>query len=156
MGAAKSGRLIIRDSETFAADSAKIEFDPGNTTYLPRLDSIAKLYERYRFISLVVEYEPTSGTATTGSVAMCLIPGPIEASIKDRDAIIKSQPNVVLPAWKAGKLRAGKNLDASRFLHTESSGDTGVSCTLYIATTTKDLGYIRVSYQVEVAFPRPI
>lgn len=96
MGAQGAGRITISDAEMVALTASlhTMEMSPGCTD-LPRLAAHAKMYDRYRILSLRIEYVPTSGMATTGSVAVTLQPGPKNAAIKDEASVLKSaQPRV--------------------------------------------------------------
>lgn len=156
MGAQGAGRISISDAEMVALTASlhTMEMSPGCTD-LPRLAAHAKMYDRYRILSLRIEYVPTSGMATTGSVAVTLQPGPKNAAIKDEASVLKCLPNLALPAWKAGNLRAGPQIDSQRFLSSGGSGDTGIAVTVYAVPTAASIGYLKVHYTVEFAFPKP-
>lgn len=156
VGAVGAGRVVVTDSELIAVPAALIaaEMNPG-ADILPRLLAHSKIYERYRFIRVVVAYEPLSGMATSGSIAVTLSPGKKNAAIKDMATILKCQPCLARPSWKAGTLRAGARLDAQRWMHSEQADNDGISFTLYAIGSAANLGYLRVTYTVEFAFPHP-
>lgn len=156
MGAAGSGRIIVTDSELIDIPETllTLPLNPASDSLL-RLSRYETMYERFRYIKLVVTFEPTSGMATEGSVAFSLLTGPAQAVVKDRATILKCQPARVTPAWKRATIVAGVNLDSQRFLHCGEAGDGGVAATIYCLATAKSLGFLRVSYTVEFAFPRP-
>lgn len=156
MGAQGSGNINVSDAEMVAITKGfkAITFNPGNTS-CPRLARYESMYERYRFRSLVVTYEPTSGTATEGSVVFAISPSTANTNVKDEATILKLQPARATPAWKRTSIRAGANLDSSRFMHSGETGPDGDAFTLYVSATKDSPGYFRVQYSVDFAFPRP-
>lgn len=160
MGAAGSGRIVVTDSELIAANMDHVtQCGPGEASDLPRLYNHSKMYERYRFINLRVEYVPMSGMATEGSITITIQPGPKNVKITDAASAMKCQPCLTLPAWKAGSLRANARIDAQRFLHVGASGEDEVSFTIYAFSSLPKagatIGHVKVSYSVELAFPHP-
>lgn len=155
MGASGSGSITIRDAEVVAlAGDSYIEFNCTDGD-LPRLMRHASAYERFRVISLTVEYVPLVGAATTGSVYVAICPGPKRNEIKDRASVVKVQPLLMTPGWKAGRLVAGRNIDAQRFMHVGKTDADGVAFTIYAFPSAKDLGALKVTYAVQLAFPVP-
>lgn len=156
MGATGSGRIVVSDSECISVTSTLnvVQLNPADDD-LPRLKQWGKVYERYRLTSLRLEYVPLSGTATTGAIFITILPGPKRTDVKDEGTIAKCQPLLVRPAWKAGTLRAGANLEAQRFMHCGDTSADGVVATIYIKSTASAIGLVRVHYTVEFAFPHP-
>lgn len=157
MGAMGSGHIAVNDAEVVAlpkTDLMVINIGIGDLQ-LPRLKRQLDVYERYRIRALRVEYVPTSGMATAGNIAIAILPGTQLSGVKDAATIAKCQPLLLVPAWKAGSLRAGPNLDAQRFLHCGQNNDDGVACCIYVKPSAVDLGYVRVHYSIEFAFPKP-
>lgn len=155
MGAAGAGKITVSDSETVALSTNLImEMNPG-CAELPRLAKYEAMYERFRIAKLRVEYVPLSGMATAGSVVITIQPGPTNPKIKDRDSATKCLPLLMRPAWKAGSLVAGANIDSSRFLHAGNTTADGVALTIYAFPSAADLGSLRVHYTVEFSFPHP-
>lgn len=156
MGAAGSGSVTIRDSEIVALDGNKVvQVGAKDEKQLPRLQKHLEMYERYRVLSLTVSYVPLSGTATAGNVAVTVLPGPKRDSIKDSASVQKCQPLILVPAWKAGTIRAGPQLDSQRFLHVGGSAEDAVAATIYAFPSAANLGSVRISYAVQLSFPMP-
>lgn len=156
MGAVGSGKVVVSDSELISTSTQHITVcGPGEASDLPRLFAHAKMYERYRFLSLRVDYVPTSGAATNGSITITIQPGVKNTKITSAEMAMKCQPCLVRPAWKAGTLRAGPMLDAQRFLHVGVADADGVAFCIYTFPSTPDIGYVKVTYTVEFAFPHP-
>lgn len=155
MGAVGSGKVIVTDCEVVSlGGNVTMEMGPGNDQ-LPRLQQHAKMYDRYRLVSLRVEYVPLSGTATSGNVTICLLPGPRIAAVKDASSAMKVKPCLMRPAWKAGVISANKNIDSQKFLYCDRGGEDGVVVTIYAFPSAPSLGVLNIHYQVEMAFPKP-
>lgn len=157
MGAAGSGKITVTDSEIVALADDKLvtmELNPG-CAQLPRLAQYETMYERYRITRVTVAYEPLSGAATEGNIAVAILPGPKNSKVVDWASIAKCQPNMMRPAWKPGQIRAGPALDAQRFMHAGVTSEDGVAFTIYAKPSKANIGLLRVTYSVEFAFPRP-
>lgn len=109
-----TGDIIIARSELLHTTKKA-----GVTTLLhpssfPWLKSLAKVFERYRFVSATLEYRPLVGTTTAGSVTMGVDwmtstvklalneNGILTASLKaiDKTGILALTPSVDCPVWQ--------------------------------------------------------
>lgn len=155
MGATGSGNITIEDSEmvTLPKDGLSIQLNCADAS-LPRLLAHGKMYERFRIVSLGVDYVPLSGAATEGNVKIAITPGPVRTTITAA-SVIKVQPLLMRAAWKAGSLQAGRNLDAQKFMHVGKTDEDGVAATIYAYPSAENLGVLRVRYTVQFAFPIP-
>lgn len=155
MGAAGAGSITITDAEmvSLPKDGVIVAMN-CNDANLPRLLAHGKMYERFRILSLGVDYVPLSGAATEGNVKIAITPGPKRDAIT-AVTIVKVQPLLLRSAWKAGSLQAGRNLDSQRFMHVAKDTEEGVAATIYAFPSAADLGVMRVRYTVQLAFPVP-
>lgn len=147
--------IRVVDTEYLAATTGTIErytFNPAPDA-LARLQQFAKMYHRFKINRIVVHYEPGVGTATTGNVAFGICIGPAIATIDKSDEIMKLCPSSYVPAWKASSISVGRDIDIGRYMICGGNGDTSIACTLYVLATAKDLGIIRVSYDVAFSYP---
>jgi hypothetical protein len=143
------------DTEYLAPTTGTIErytFNPAPDA-LKRLDQFSKMYHRFKINRIVVHYEPGVGTATTGNIAFGICIGPAIANISTSEAIMKLCPASYVPAWKSTSISVGRDIDIGRFMICGGTGDTSVACTLYVLATAKDLGILRVTYDVSFSYP---
>lgn len=122
---------------------------------MARLKSFEKMYERYRFLHLVVEWVPTCPATAEGQVMVAVLPGVKRAEAQTKDQVMMMKPLFVGPTWKQGSVALNQQIDAQRFMHSGEGTDDGVACTIYVYCDKPSNGYLRVKYGVEFAFPRP-
>lgn len=93
----------------------------------------------------------------TGSIAVGIMAGAENSDIKDESTLLKLRPFFVGPAWKSQSLNVGANIQSQLLYKTSTKGDDdAVPFTIYITNTAdKTVGYIEVSYLVELSFPKP-
>lgn len=143
----------------------------------PWLSKISVAFEKYRWLSFVVEYIPDVGTTTDGSVALgvdwgtsdakvgvSLLGDPIVVSASyTRAKVVAMTPSLVTPNWKSAKLRLPANMLQSRLWYdsptsapTSSYADYAPGFLAYYATgpSSKSVGDIWVSYKVVMSGTR--
>lgn len=148
---------IFRGTEYLAEPTttlATLQFNCASTTH-PRLSNTAKCYERYRVRSVVLTYNSTSGTATTGGVTLGIHPGPTNSNVKKAEDILKLDPSRTTPAWKNSTIRLGQNIDAQRWMHVGKTTEEGVAFTCYYIKSGDATGQIKITYDIEFAYPVP-
>lgn len=155
LGAVGSSNITISDAEIVDLPDTGVTIQMNcSALELPRLAAHGKMYERYRILSLGVDYIPLSGVATEGNIRVAIVPGPKRDSINDK-TVLKVQPLLMRPGWKAGSLQAGRNLDSQKFMHVGKTDEEGVAATIYAYASKASLGTLRVRYTVQFSFPIP-
>lgn len=134
-------------------DFKTYQFNPANDK-LPRLKAEAGKYARYKISYMNIAYISASSTNTTGAIKFGVAPGTVLANI-DASSILKLRPAEMLPVWKNGSITLGNTIDTSRFMYCDDTSRDGVSFTLYVNCATPDVGAIKISYRVELAYPHP-
>lgn len=151
-----SSNLVIRDTEILGTTTGSLQtfsFNPG-VEGTPRLKSFERMYGRYRFNYVNIAYKSGSATNVAGNIAVGVLPGMINTTIKTQDDILRLKPSFYVPIWKNEQLSLNKFIDSQRFMLSGSNDNDGISFTLYVLGTQSG-GMIQVSYQVEFAYPRP-
>lgn len=118
--------------------------------------TMTKVFERFRYNSLVIEYRPTVGTNTSGAITIGVDWSGPEASItpKDRAHVCAMTPCVDGPVWQAMSLRLPSRLLQSRpwfSLVSTSEPQEQAPGALYYQYNTKptvSLGEIWVTYDI--------
>lgn len=149
--------LVVRDTEVLGnvkEGMAYYLFNPAPAE-LVRLKQQEVMYRRYRIKYMNIAYKSLSGIATAGSVCVGVLVGTKDTNVKDAASVQKLKPMFSVPAWKNDTLSVGSQIDMSRYMSCGDETLDGVSFTLYVYATTKDLGLISVSYEVEFSYPRP-
>lgn len=147
-------RIIVQDAELFNVEGGfkTYSFNPAHAN-LPRLKAEASKYTRYKISFMNIAYISASSTATSGAVKFGIAPGTANANITDGN-IMSLRPAEMVPVWKNATINVAGNIDSSRYMFVGDTSVDGVSFTLYVSGA-KDVGAIKVSYRVELAFPKP-
>lgn len=75
---------------------------------LPWLKGLSQIFDRYKWINVVMEYKPAVGTTTDGLLAMG-VDWESKNSTYDRSVIMCLTPLVEMPVWQAGVMPLPKN-----------------------------------------------
>lgn len=149
--------IVVRDTEVIGVVPTTLKgynMNPG-VTETPRLKQYESMYARYRIRYMNVAYKSTSGTATSGSVAVGIMSGPTDPNVKNQDTILKLRPAFVTPAWKTDSLTVGREIDTSKWMMCGDGTSDGIALTIYAMATAAGLGMLQVSYEIEFDQPRP-
>lgn len=166
---AGASHLLVQDTEILGSPAAgqfyTVPFCPGAisdagstpTLSASRLNAEAAKYNKFRLRYVNIAFKSTAATVQTGTIAVGIMAGKEDKSIKDETTILKTRPFFVGPAWKSQSLSVGANVQSQLMFKTSTKGDDdAVPFTIYINNgADKTVGYIEVSYLVELHFPKP-
>lgn len=129
------------------------QFNPANDK-LVRLSAEAGRYTRYKISFMNIAYISSSSTATNGAITFGIAPGTTNSAVV-AEKILQLRPAEMVPVWKNASISVAGNIDSSRYMFCGDATVDGVSFTLYVNAPNGGEGAIKVSYRVELAFPKP-
>nr|UUW06590.1 VP3 [Cat Tien Macrotermes solemo-like virus] len=162
------GDVVVSRSElldTVSTDPTSLLLHPDN---LPWLKNLAKAFELYRWISVVLEYRPLVGTYSNGAIAMGADWGTQSAKLDkgklvsskvaaiSREAILAMTPSVDTPQWKpvARLPLPTTRLQGKRWYDCATADGPGYVAN--ISTTNKDCGEVWLHYKVHLTGTRVV
>lgn len=148
--------VVVRDTEFLLQLDGKLQsyqLNPSSPEMV-RLAAQEKAYSRYRIRYLNVAYKSLTSTATAGSVSVGVLVGPKSTLVASQNDIMKLRPSFSIPVWKNDTISVGSQIDSSRYMFCGDTTADGIACTIYVFGT-KDAGIVQVSYEVELAYPKP-
>lgn len=152
-----SAMLRVRDTEylgLLAKGFKTFVFNPGNDS-TPRLAAFEKMYTRYRVISMLITYVPSTSTYSTDNVAYGVASGPVNADITDADTIMRLKPANMRPAYITSNIRLTSAIMAQPWLYCSDNTRDGVAFVLYSNATGNNFGHFTLTYDIELTNPRP-
>lgn len=151
--------VVDVNSATSPTDASFLVINPANTATFPWLSRVAIGFEMYRFKRLVVSYNPTCSSSTSG-----LVVGGYEYDATDAPPVTKQQISAMEGSarnsvWSKGGWAMDCPTGWSYANPTTTSGDPRLNdvarffYNVFGATTAGTVGELTVSYTVEFAKP---
>lgn len=175
-GGGGDARILVSHREYFGPvgpstagfDVTKHYVNPGLPAMFPWLAGMARLYESYIFRKLQIEYVPSVGTATAGSVSMALDYDAFDTAPVDKATLLANHSSVRGPAWSPLVLKADtsdlRKFGVQRYTRQDTLADnldikTYDVAGLFIATDASAAhgvtwGDLFISYTVELITPQ--
>lgn len=147
--------LVVRDKEVLCEQTSNVQslqFNPAPSG-LKRLSQFAKMYERYRIISMTITYQPVAGMTASGGCYLGVAPGIKLPEVKAKDDILRLKPSVSGTAFTPHSLNVGAIMP-QKWLYCNDSTRDGVAFTLYSAGENAG-GSLIVNYHVQFDGPKP-
>lgn len=163
-----NGDIVISRSELLATTTSTPTATSLHPSSFPWLKTLAKVFERYRFVSVALEYRPLVGTNTAGSSSMGVdwMTNSIKLMLRDdglhphlgtadKSTILALTPSVDGPSWqRVPRLNVPSNIINSRLWYNAKAPakDEDVESHVpgYVAymSTSDNAGEIWVHYKI--------
>lgn len=148
--------IRLRDAETLPLEKSKyknIKFTPGKTGFA-RLDSFGKMYTQFTVHSVSVAWVSQASTMQAGVVSYGVSPGNSK-DFNTHALIQKLRPMRSVAIWKSESITLGRNVMQQPWMNCESAdGEDGVAFSIH-ALADEALGYLKVTYDIELRYPHP-
>lgn len=147
--------IRLRDAETKApvkATYVDIKFSPGKTG-LARLDGFGKMYQQYTIHSVSVAWVSQAATTQSGVVSFGIVPG--VGKYDTHDKIQKLRPMRSVALWKSESITLGRNIMQQPWMYCDQDTDKDGPAFTVCVLADEALGYIKVTYDVELRYPHP-
>lgn len=171
-----AGDVVVSRSELLTTVSTSVATAILHPSNFPWLANLAKVFERYRFVTLQLEYRPLVGTTTAGSVAMgvdwttssmALVSSPTgQLYLKgykaaDRTDILALTPSADTPVWqRIPRIAVPSGLLQSRLWYDTSTPGSGAVIPDYApgyvasVSSADKAGEVWVHYKVHLSGTR--
>jgi hypothetical protein len=166
-----SGSIRIRHKELWSDVSSKPNAGESVWTYCfhpgkklsPFINSLSKLFDRFQVHACAVEWYPSVGTTTAGSVTLG-VDWDLKSTVTERKQVVVLNPNLRLPVYQPGNLIIPSNLlMARKYLQVQESLDeSDDNCPFRLCVglshdktaDAKSLGEVWVTYDLTLQGPR--